>query len=145
MNEELTKLTFTCQAIFQKTYGWYEFRQNNSGGSFQIDDDVTIYVLIQAASAKEANIKAEEIGIYFDGCYNGHDCNCCGDRWYEASDPMDSFITCDWENNHLATDHTNIRDYAQAVANGDSWVDKGEPPIILYFLDGTVERFYKNG
>lgn len=62
---------------------FYTFDQNNSGGSFQTDDNVTLYVIIEADDANEANEKAEMIGLYFDG---SGDCLCCGDRWYEAYD-----------------------------------------------------------
>lgn len=143
MNEQLTALKFTGQAIFEKTYEWYMFDQNNSGGSFRVNDDVTVYVLIQAASVKEANIKAEDIGIYFDGCSNGWDCDCCGDRWHEAHGAMDSFVTFgSYRDDYPRTEHANVRDYAQAVADDDTWADKGKPSVIVYYADGTVERFF---
>lgn len=63
---------------------WYRFHQNNSGGSFTRDNMVTKDVIIQAHSSNEANILAEEIGIYFNGCDKRMDCNCCGDRWSRA-------------------------------------------------------------
>ena len=58
---------------------WFEFRQNNSGGSFVKDMGLSFWV--QANSPDEANILAEEHGVYFDGCVTGTDCACCGDRW----------------------------------------------------------------
>lgn len=63
---------------------WYEFSQNNSGGSFDIDPGSGIgpRVWIEAASADDANERAESLGIYFDGCEREMDCDCCGDRWY---------------------------------------------------------------
>lgn len=63
---------------------FYTFDQNNSGGEFIIDRQAGIapYVIIEADSPKEANEKAEEIGLYFDG---GGDCPCCGNRWSEVS------------------------------------------------------------
>lgn len=66
--------------------GFYRFNQNNSGGSFVEDEDLTHTVFIEAGSAKEANARAENFGIYFDGCNSGIDCDCCGDRWYEAGE-----------------------------------------------------------
>jgi hypothetical protein len=141
MNEQLTALKFTGQVLFEKTYEWYEYRQNNSGGSFIQNDDVSITVLIQAASTKEADTKAEDIGIYFDGCSDGRDCDCCGDRWNRAWDAMDSFVTHkDFRSPRV--EHTNVRDYAQALADNDTWAGN-KPPVIIYFADGTVERFYK--
>ena len=70
---------------------FYHFRQNNSGGSFNRDEQVDENVIIEANSADEANDVAEHIGIYFNGCADGRDCPCCGDRWspvseYDATD-----------------------------------------------------------
>ena len=64
------------------TLKWFTFPQNNSGGSFTINDDVDIYVIIQAHNAVEANELAQRIGIYFHGVNERFDCECCGDRWY---------------------------------------------------------------
>lgn len=60
---------------------FFTFDQNNSGGVFDVDDNVDKHVIIEARTAKLANAIAETIGIYFDGCDYGIDCNCCGDRW----------------------------------------------------------------
>ena len=63
---------------------FYQFRQNNSGGSFHHDAAAGIgyNVIIEANSETEAICKAEDIGLYFDGVDSGDDCECCGDRWY---------------------------------------------------------------
>lgn len=70
---------------------YYTFSQNNSGGSFVQNDDLDGYVIIEARNSAEANQKAKDIGIYFDGSETGDDCSCCGDRWYRAdeSDAVD--------------------------------------------------------
>lgn len=67
---------------------FFLFNQNNSGGSFQIDHKAGISedVIIEANSADEANSIAESVGIYFDGCEDGIDCECCGDRWYKVDE-----------------------------------------------------------
>lgn len=67
-----------------RTSSYYEYDQNNSGGLFDIDEEKGIghLVVIQAYSANEANRKAQEIGLYFDG---DGDCSCCGNRWWEHS------------------------------------------------------------
>lgn len=64
---------------------WWTFDQNNTGGSFDHDESAGIgyKVWIEAHSADEASARAQDIGIYFDGCRDGTDCPCCGDRWYE--------------------------------------------------------------
>lgn len=62
---------------------FFKFRQNNSGGHWYIDDEVGLgpNVWIEANSPKDANRRAEDLGIYFDGVATGNDCECCGDRW----------------------------------------------------------------
>lgn len=60
---------------------FYCFHQNNSGGVFDQDDVLDVKVIVEAASILEANSRAEEIGIYFDG---RGDCECCGNRWSEV-------------------------------------------------------------
>ena len=42
---------------------------------------------IYASDKNEANRIAKAKGIYFDGVSKGIDCECCGDRWHEASYP----------------------------------------------------------
>lgn len=49
---------------------WFHYDQNNSGGSF---GGPAINVWVEARSAEEAN-----------GIAEGHDCECCGDRWHSA-------------------------------------------------------------
>ncbi len=66
---------------------WFEFRQNNSGGYFEDNENVCEYVLIQAKSAASAISKAEEM------MDNSDSCPCCGDRWdfdVEDKDGTDS-------------------------------------------------------
>jgi hypothetical protein len=64
---------------------FYEYIQNNSGGSFDFDISrgITHIVIIEADNYMEANSKAEDIGLYFDG---SGDCQCCGNRWDEVHD-----------------------------------------------------------
>ena len=60
---------------------WYEFTQNNSGGSFVVDDKVCHRIYIEAEDFREAVIIAESLGCYWNGVEKGIDCPCCGDRW----------------------------------------------------------------
>lgn len=62
--------------------GWWQYRQNNSGGSFDADGGMETWIWAQSAS--QADAIAEQNGIYFDGCREGQDCPCCGDRWSSA-------------------------------------------------------------
>ncbi len=61
---------------------FYQYMQNNSGGSFDAHFGHSVY--IEAESPSHADYRAETIGIYFDGCDGGRDCPCCGDRWSRA-------------------------------------------------------------
>jgi hypothetical protein len=69
----------------------YTFSQNNSGGRFS---GPALYVIVEAANGDEANYLAVDNGVYFDGCNEGMDCSCCGDRWSRqwrdigSSEPM---------------------------------------------------------
>ena len=67
----------------------YELTQNNSGGSFVVDDKLCHRLFIEAESWEEAMDKAEDLGCYWDGVDEGSDCQCCGDRWYRSGDLVD--------------------------------------------------------
>lgn len=115
----------------------YEFSQNNSGGFFEVDDFVCHRVIIEAENAEEANKIALNMGIYFDGCSIGVDCNCCGDRWY----PVDNWneITkpylCD------SKEYETVEDYLQALADKFGWT-KPDARIFRVNQD-PVEIFSK--
>jgi len=102
---------------------FYKFRQNNSGGSFYVNDEVTIEVFIEAENADMANTKAQTHGIYFNGCSTGSDCDCCGDRWYKVSERN----ACD----------NPIEDASGSI----HWVDEGECYTRIYFNNGTKEEW----
>lgn len=63
---------------------FYTYNQNNSGGRFVENKRTGIgqYVIIEADTADDANYRAEQIGIYFEGTGDDIDCPCCGDRWF---------------------------------------------------------------
>ena len=60
---------------------FFHFRQNDSFGSFGLFKGPAKHVVVEAENASDANDRAENFGLYFDGCRNGLDCPCCGDRW----------------------------------------------------------------
>lgn len=66
---------------------FYTYCQNNSGGDFDVDEEVAHYVIIEAPNADAADERAKEVGLYFDG---EGDCECCGNRWSEAYEGSDS-------------------------------------------------------
>ena len=63
---------------------FYEYCQNNSGGSFVTDDKLCHRLFIEADNLDEADNIAESLGCYFNGVEEDLDCPCCGDRWYRG-------------------------------------------------------------
>lgn len=116
---------------------WYEFSQNNSGGSFITNKKVCHRVYIEAADADEANSKAETLGIYFNGIESGEDCPCCGDRWYPAEGEGDKFPYSYTKELVFNTPE----EYMQYLANTYGWNMK--PEARLYYNDGRVLEICK--
>jgi|GEM_PF-938490 len=104
---------------------FYQYRQNNSGDSIlkSEKDGICEYVIIEALNADDANNRAEEIGLYFDGCDSGKDCRHCGDRWYRADEDD-------------GDDAPAI--YGEPLENmgDDSYVEN----CFIHYLDGTIMK-----
>lgn len=123
-----------------KELKWYEFSQNNSGGSFDVDDKVTHRVFIEAGSEHEATEKALELGIYFQGVDDGIDCPCCGDRWYSGSEVT---FPIKWKGELLE----DMDEYAELLVHDYGWIsnDQGptsQPDTRMYHIDGKVTEWY---
>lgn len=69
---------------------FYEFSQNNSGGSFDVDDNVCHRVIIEAIDTNHAKSIFEPMIENQSGS-----CPCCGDRW-SSYDP-DEIELPKWE------------------------------------------------
>lgn len=72
---------------------FFHYDQNNSGGRFTFDKEhgLSCEVIIEADSPEEADSILISRGGYFNGCADGRDCRCCGDRWsraYGNGDPV---------------------------------------------------------
>ena len=67
-----------------KDMSWYSFRQNNSGGSFFIDEMVDIYVVVEETTMKKAIKRARSITKNHRAY-----CECCGDRWDFSEDRIE--------------------------------------------------------
>jgi len=110
---------------------FFQFDQNNSGGSFSFDEDrgITHHVIVEEEDYASANNKAEEIGIYFYGCSDGSDCPCCGDRWSPAS-------------SREKGDEKPLL-YGEPVESASSyskWMPEGKE-ICVHYKDGRKEWF----
>lgn len=107
---------------------FYTFSQNNSGGSFVQDENISHYVIIEASSAEEANSLAERKGLYFGG---HSDCPCCGNRWNEA-------WSCE------ADDVPSI--YEKPVTEyRASYSFMSEYETVVHYLSGKVEYYTSQG
>ena len=105
------------------TTKFYTFNQNNSGGLFEHDESAGIgySVAIEATSAKDALRRAEDIGIYFNGCDAGLDCSCCGDRWSDWMDESDGT-------------ETPTNGYGEGSFKGGWGI-----PSYIHYMDGRIE------
>jgi len=83
---------------------FFEFSQNNSGGIFIVNEKVCHRIFIEAENKDEANKIAESLGCYWNGCENGIDCKCCGDRWSKV-----------WDDEGLDLDKINENGYQVGV------------------------------
>ena len=68
---------------------FYQFSQNNSGGSFDVDSKLCHNLFIEAKDEESAIAIAEDLGCYWDGVEKDMDCDCCGDRWYRSPNKID--------------------------------------------------------
>jgi len=104
---------------------FYEYSQNNSGGSFSNSEKEGIaeYVIIEALNSEHANTRAENIGLYFDGCDNGNDCSCCGDRWYRADESDGSDVPSIYGKPLANTEKSSYRECC-----------------FVHYLDGKFEK-----
>jgi hypothetical protein len=120
---------------------FYEFNQNNSGGGFESDfkRGISNLVIIEADSPEEANDKAQRIGLYFDGCDSGTDCDCCGDRWYRTD---------------TREGKESPEVYGKSVAPGDPFSKdnnhpwstkriKDGPEGFIHYKDGSFKGFWE--
>lgn len=106
---------------------FYNFRQNNSGGHFNSDENVCENVFIEAHNAEEANLLADSFGIYFDGCEQGLDCSCCGDRWYPVSEGE-------------GEEKPMIYSQSKKLPVEEAFEDSFKKECIIHYLNGKKKR-----
>lgn len=101
---------------------FFHFDQNNSGGSYDADENVAPLVIIEAVDDDAANDKAEEIGIYFNGVEDERDCECCGDRWWRVEGKGES-----------SPNQSDIFNHRGKIENS--------PSVHIYYADGRKESY----
>jgi hypothetical protein len=141
---------------------FFEYRQNNSGGSFDIDDNLTVRVIVEAKDQEQAIQIGENLGIYFDGCDKDMDCPCCGDRWYRPDEVNLQYglfsnkeakeIALAYKGKIVTTRFSrdryknkdfvfaDVEEYARYMANKWGYV-MDKPDTRIFYLDGTVKEF----
>lgn len=112
---------------------FWEFSQNNSGGSFDYNEEagITHFVVIEAENLDDVTSRAERIGLYWDGCADGRDCPCCGDRWCKP-----------WRDEGTAEPTvygTHPREY-DSDGFAMRWMKPGRE-ICVHYIDGRKEWF----
>ena len=109
---------------------FYTYNQNNSGGLFDYDEKRGIgqYVIVEADTPEEADSRAEEIGLYFDG---SGDCECCGPRW----SPVANY----W-NSDEGTEEPMIWDSVVVVEDGSG--RGSECAAYVHYADSTILKAY---
>lgn len=161
------KVDMNVQDLSVTATKFYEYNQNNSGGSFVVDKNLCHRLMIEADEQRLADRIAISLGVYFNGCDKGLDCDCCGDRWYQGSEivfpyQMGSFteeeansVSKKYNGKVVSTKYKPYRDrkfdvvfhdvldYAQYMADEYGWT---KPEIrIFYKKDYTspVEIFIR--
>lgn len=116
---------------------FYTYHQNNSGGSFAYDESrgIANYVIVEAANSDEADARALNVGLYFDGCDQGLDCDCCGDRWYSAYGDG-SFFPEVYDRN--ATLEENYSDVFFGDGISRVFVGPGNYTTFVHYHDGRI-------
>lgn len=108
---------------------FFTFYQNNSGGSFTIDEAKGIgkEVIIEALNSEDANALAVARGLYFNGVGCEIDCGCCGDRWSECHGDGSPFPKIFEQNVTDGVYPSPFRPWDEAVS-------------FVHYLDGRVVR-----
>jgi hypothetical protein len=113
---------------------YFHFSQNNSGGSFDFSEEqgLTHHVVIEAKDSQDANVTAIMKGLYFDGCSQGMDCSCCGDRWSRVGE---------WgETNGDAEPMVYDQPVGAFSDSFGGWMPDGKE-IAVHHADGRIEWF----
>lgn len=114
---------------------WYEYTQNNSGGGFEVTENLAHRLFIEAEGGEEADLKAQRLGVYFDGCDEGVDCPCCGDRWYHGQEVK---YPLDYGDGLV---FNSVESHAQFLADRYGWTS---PDAYIHYANGKSSAIYKS-
>lgn len=106
---------------------FFHFSQNNSGGSFDLNEEsgITHHVIIEAENSSKAN---QIMGELINDCWEGGDggyCSCCGERWHEQYSGDDG------------TDEPMVYNL-KPEDHEDFFMEKGKS-VCIHYADGKKE------
>lgn len=101
---------------------WFHYSQNNSGGYFIENDEVSEDLFVQAEDANQANKKAFEVTEDYSKY-----CECCGERWWISAGDKDG---CEVPTIY----ETKITEKYKPF--------KIDTYATLHYADGRVVKFY---
>lgn len=114
--------------------GFWTYDQNNSGGYFHVDPKagVSMYVIIEAATADQANAKAADLGMT-----NAGSCSCCGQRW--------NWMEEGWDQPDLKPLVYDMppEEFVEESKRDLFMGDEGGPMIYVHYANGRVEGYAK--
>lgn len=100
---------------------FYTYDQNNSGGNWA--KGMPNYLIVEATSESDADRRAVDAGVYFNGVDEGYDCECCGDRWYSPEDGTDEPLV-------YGKHPSEIKPFL-----------KGDLAVRVIYIDGRVQEY----
>lgn len=118
---------------------FYSYHQSNPGGNF--DSNQPRELFIEAKSGQEADDRASKYHVYFNGCEDGIDCNCCGDRWYSNANS--------WSDHGSETPILHGYEIRPDTTTKDIVLEKPEVltygfdypyDVVVYYADDTEKR-----
>lgn len=87
-----------------------------------VTDTLNKYVIVEGVNMADIMNRARALGIYFDGCRQGRDCNCCGDRWRSPWEGQDGEL--------VPTIYGEPVEIVEAPRR---------PNVAIHYMDGTVK------
>ena len=104
---------------------FYEFKQNNSGGSFDINEDVSITIVIETMSFQDA---VDKFFILTEN--QSASCPCCSKRW--QIDEEDEHII-------ILKENQTLQEYLHEQLSF-SLYNHYPHKAIIHYLDGSKEK-----
>lgn len=114
---------------------FHTFVQNFDGRHKIINDDISIFTVIEGENLEDIINLAQNLGIYFDGVKNFQDCSCCGDRWER---PKQEELT------NLAEIEGQLLSEFYDPTFDSGYSDKHD--IVVHYMDGHRRKMrFQNG